>query len=85
MSQVPQAWSWVLMAVGLTGLWLGSGGHRVGWAIGLFAQLLWLTYGVVTGQLGFLVSAVAYGIVNARALVRTPRRGHEDVVATEPG
>jgi len=58
-------WSWVLTAVGVTGLYLA--GRKVWWAwlIGLGAQLLWMAYALSTQQYGFLVSAVAYGWVYA--------------------
>ncbi len=59
-------WSWLLTAVGVTGLYLA--GRRVWWAwfVGLGAQALWLAYAVATRQYGFLVSAVAYGWVYAK-------------------
>lgn len=59
-------WSWVLTAVGVTGLYLA--GKRVWWAwfVGLGAQVLWLAYALVTAQYGFVVSAFAYGWVYAR-------------------
>lgn len=61
-----QYWSWLLTAVGVTGLYFA--GRKVWWAwlIGLGAQLLWLTYAVATEQWGFIVSAFAYGWVYAR-------------------
>lgn len=70
-------WSWALAAFGLTGLWLAGSGRPVGWSIGVAAQLLWLTYGAVTEQCGFLLSAVAYGIVHARNWRRWRRRRAE--------
>lgn len=60
-----QLWSWALMAVGVTGLFLAGRGGWLGWAIGIFAQLLWFVYALVTRQYGFIVSAIAYGVVNA--------------------
>ena len=59
-------WSYVLTAVGVTGLYLA--GRKVWWAwfIGLGAQLLWLAYALSTEQYGFIVSAFAYGFVYAR-------------------
>lgn len=62
----PWWWSLILAAVGITGLWLAGSGRRIAWAIGVAAQLLWLAYAVATRQYGFLLTAVAYGVVNAR-------------------
>lgn len=58
-------WSWVLAAVGVTGLYLA--GRKIWWAwlIGLAAQVLWVAYALATAQYGFLVSAFAYGWVYA--------------------
>jgi hypothetical protein len=54
-------WSWLLMAVGVTGMWVAGRRPKVGWLIGLSAQGLWVAYAVATSQLGFLVSAFVYG------------------------
>lgn len=59
-------WSWLLAAVGLVGLWLAGSKHRAGWAVGVAAQVLWITYALVSAQYGFLASAAAYGFVYAR-------------------
>lgn len=61
-------WSWVLTAVGVTGLFLAGSKRSVGWAIGLGAQVLWLAYAITTKQYGFVISAFAYGWVYARNL-----------------
>lgn len=63
-----QIWSWILTAVGVTGLYFAGRRNWVGWAIGLGAQVLWVAYAVSTRQWGFLVSAFAYGAVYAKNL-----------------
>lgn len=65
-----QAWSWLLTAVGVFGLYLAGRRNRAGWAVGLGAQSLWLTYAITTRQWGFIVSAGAYGWVYARNWLR---------------
>jgi len=59
-------WSWLLTAVGVTGLYFA--GKKVWWAwlIGLGAQVLWVAYAIATKQYGFVVSAGAYGWVYGR-------------------
>lgn len=59
-------WSYVLMAVGVFGLYLAGRKSQWGWAIGIAAQLLWMAYAVATQQWGFIVSALAYGWVYTR-------------------
>lgn len=58
-------WSWLLMAVGVTGLFLAGKKRKVGWAIGIGVQLLWIAHAVVSKQWGFIVSALVYGAVNS--------------------
>lgn len=58
-------WSYLLMIVGVMGLWLAGRKSVWGWAVGLGAQGLWLVYAMVTQQWGFIVSALAYGWVYA--------------------
>jgi hypothetical protein len=60
-------WGYVLAAVGVAGLWLAGSGRRVGWAVGVAGQVLWVGYAVATGQPGFLLSAGVYGATYARA------------------
>jgi hypothetical protein len=62
-------WSWLLTAVGVTGLWLAPR-YWWGWAINLAGQALWLVYALVTGQYGFLIATFAYGFVFAHNLRR---------------
>lgn len=58
-----QWWSWLLAGIGVTGLWLAGCHHAGGWVVGLFAQVLWVIYGWVTKQYGFIASAGVYGTV----------------------
>ena len=70
-------WSWILTAVGVTGLYFAGRRRALGWAIGLGAQLLWIAYALTTRQYGFLVSAGAYGWVYARNFRDWTRRTPE--------
>lgn len=65
-----QWWSWGLAAVGIAGLYFAGSGKRIGWAIGLSAQALWVVYAVVTEQYGFIVAAGAYSGMYARNWIR---------------
>jgi hypothetical protein len=59
-------WSWLLMTLGITGLWLAGSKDKTGWLISLFAQVLWIIYAIVSEQYGFIVSALAYSFVYLR-------------------
>ena len=80
-----QAWSWVLMAVGVTGLYLAGRKNRWGWAIGFGSQVLWLAYSIHTRQWGFLASCFAYGAVHARNYVRWRREAQTAEQQREEG
>lgn len=57
----PIWWSIALAAIGILGIYLAGRKNRWGWAVGVFAQLLWIAYAIVTAQWGFIASALAYG------------------------
>lgn len=65
-----ELWSWLLTAVGVTGLLVAGSKSKWGWAIGLSAQSLWIAYGVTTGQTGFIVSAAVYGSMYVRNFLK---------------
>jgi len=78
---VHQLWSWGLMVVGVTGLYLAGRGGRAtiaGWVVGAAAQILWFIYAIVTKQYGFLVSAIAYGSIIALNLRKALARQREN-------
>lgn len=79
----PQLWSWLLMAVGVTGLYLAGRRSWIGWAIGLGSQVLWLAYSISTRQWGFLVSCLFYGAIHARNLYLWRRPVPADTTAPE--
>lgn len=56
-------WSYILTAGGILGIYLAGKKNMYGWALGLFMQVLWVIYAVQTKQYGFILSAIAYGIV----------------------
>lgn len=63
---VSQWWSWILTAIGISGLWAVGSKKAWGWFVGISAQVLWVAYSLATEQYGFLVSALAYGTVYVR-------------------
>lgn len=65
---VPLWWSIILTVVGVTGLYFLIKKKWYGFAIGLGAQVLWVSYAVATRQWGFLGSCVVYGAVNTMGL-----------------
>lgn len=67
-SGIPGWWSMLLASIGIAGLYLTTRPEPTRWygfIVGLAVQALWIAYAVTTHQLGFVVSAIAYGVVNA--------------------
>lgn len=62
------AWSFVLAAVGIAGIYLAGRKSKWGWGLGLAAQILWLVFALTTDQYGFILTAVAYGAVYGKNL-----------------
>lgn len=59
-------WSIVLASLGLLGLYLAGSKNYWGWMVSFTAQGAWIIYAVVSQQYGFILSAIAYGIVYGR-------------------
>ncbi len=76
-------WSYLLMAVGVTGLYLSGSKKAYGWLIGLGAQVLWLAYGLSTHQYGFIISCAFYGSVYARNYLRWRRESGQGIPASK--
>ena len=58
-------WSWSLSAAGITVQILAGTAPRWAWIIGLFSQVPWCVFAVVTDQWGFLPSSLIYAAVYA--------------------
>jgi hypothetical protein len=57
---------WILSAVSCVMLWLMGNKSRWGPAFGIFNQVLWVAYVLVTRQWGFLPGCVLYTVIHAR-------------------
>lgn len=56
-------WSYVLAAIGVTGIFFVGRKTIWGWLVLLVNECLWIVYAVTTEQYGFIFAAIAYGIV----------------------
>jgi len=59
-------WSWVLEGIGVLGNLLAGKKFWWSWLVLLANLMLWMTYGVITKQYGFVVFGVLYFVVYAR-------------------
>jgi hypothetical protein len=60
-------WSWVLAAIGVSGIYFVGKKTIWGWFVLLFSEAVWIVYAVITEQYGFIVSAFAYAAVYIRS------------------
>lgn len=74
-------WSYILAAVSVFGLWLAGRKSKTGWAVGFGSQFLWATYGVVTEQWGFALSAIPFAWVQGRNYLAWSKTEKETVDA----
>lgn len=65
-----QALSWILSVLSLLSLWLLGNKNKLGFAVGVINQLLWIYYALLLKQYGLLVGVIAYTIVNIRNWVK---------------
>ena len=62
-----ELWSWGLAIIGVAGIYFVGRKTLWGWFVLLFNEAIWIIYAVVTEQYGFIVSAIAYGIVYVKS------------------
>jgi hypothetical protein len=64
-----QYWSWLLVAIGVTGIFFVGRKTIWGWLILCVNECLWIVYAVMTDQYGFIVGAIIYGIVYVKSFL----------------
>jgi hypothetical protein len=64
-----ELWSCALAVVGVIGIYFVGKKTLWGWFVLLFNETLWVVYAIVTKQYGFIVSAIAYGVVYVSSYV----------------
>ena len=60
-------WSWILAALGVTGIYFVGKKTIWGWLILCINECLWIIYAIVTQQYGFIFAAIAYATVYIRS------------------
>lgn len=64
-----QYWSWILATIGVLGIFLVGRKTIWGWPVLLVNECLWIVYALTTKQHGFIVAAIAYGIVYVKSFL----------------
>jgi hypothetical protein len=74
----------VVILVGILGLWLAGNRHPAGWGLATAAYVLWLPYALGSGQAGFSLAVIVFGLIclrnyrkgGSQLRVIAPRRRH---------
>ena len=61
--------SYILAAIGVTGIFFVGRKTIWGWLILCLNEVLWIIYAITTKQYGFIFAAVAYGIVYIKSFI----------------
>jgi hypothetical protein len=62
-------WSYVLATIGVTGIFFVGRKTIWGWLILCVNECLWIVYALVTEQYGFIIAAIAYGVVYVKSFI----------------
>jgi nicotinamide riboside transporter PnuC len=62
-------WSWILAAIGVTGIFFVGRKTIWGWLILLLNECIWIAYALATDQYGFIVMATAYAAVYIKSYI----------------
>ena len=62
-------WSYLLVAIGVSGIFLVGRKTIVGWLVLCANECLWIVYAVTTKQYGFIIGAIVYGIVYVKSYI----------------
>jgi len=68
-------WSWILAIIGVTGIYFVGKKTIWGWVVLGVNEILWIIYAVTTKQYGFIVAAIAYGIVYVKSFIQWQKEG----------
>ena len=63
-------WSWILAAIGVTGIYVVGKKNIWGWLVLCINECIWIAYALATKQYGFIVMALAYAAVYIKSYLQ---------------
>ena len=80
----PLYWAWILTGLQVAALW--AAGCRKGWAwlLGAGVQPVWITYALLTGQLGFVPGCLVSIAVQVRNFLQSGSDPSESPGSSDP-
>jgi nicotinamide riboside transporter PnuC len=70
-------WTWVFTLMGLITMWLLTRKNRWGFAVAFVKECVWVPYGYVTRQYGFVASGILFAVVAARGYLAWSARSSD--------
>jgi hypothetical protein len=67
---VPEWWPWLLTGLQVTALWAAGTKRWWGWLLGAAVQPPWISYALLTGQLGFIPGCAVSAAVQTYSFLR---------------
>jgi len=74
-------WSWILAAIGVTGIFFVGRKTIWGWLILLLNECIWIAYALATDQYGFIVMATAYSAVYIKSFIAWKKEEKEELIS----
>jgi|LauGreDrversion4_2_1035121.scaffolds.fasta_scaffold04379_19 hypothetical protein len=74
-------WSYVLAAIGVTGIFFVGRKTIWGWLVLLLNECLWIVYAVTTKQYGFIFAAIAYAVVYIKSFLHWKNEDEEVTIS----
>jgi nicotinamide riboside transporter PnuC len=74
-----ELWSWILAAIGVTGIFFVGKKVIWAWLILLINECIWIAYALATDQYGFIVMATAYAAVYIKSYLAWKKEAEKGV------
>lgn len=74
-------WSWILAAIGVTGIFFVGRKTIWGWLILLLNECIWIAYALATDQYGFIVMATAYAAVYIKSFIAWKKEEEQEPIS----
>lgn len=74
-------WSWILAAIGVTGIFFVGRKTIWGWLILLLNECIWIAYALATDQYGFIVMATAYSAVYIKSFIAWKKEEEQELIS----
>ena len=77
-------WSYVLAAIGVTGIYFVGRKSIWAWFLLLFNECIWVAYALATDQYGFIIMATAYSAVYIKSYLSWKKEAEDGHTLTPP-